>query len=48
MGVQVVLHQHDLARVREVDVGEIAQDLGVVDGRAARRAPHASGMTTST
>ena len=34
MRVQVVLRQDDLARAREVDIGEIAQDLGVVDGRA--------------
>jgi hypothetical protein len=32
--IQIVLHQHDLARAREVNIGEIAQDLGIVDGGA--------------
>lgn len=34
MRIQVVLNQHDLFSIREVDVGEIAQDFRKVDGGA--------------
>src|SRR4029450_12373437 len=32
--VQIVLNQHDLLGLREVYVGEITQDLRIVNGRA--------------
>ena len=37
MRVQVVLNQRDLLGLREVDVAQVAQDLGIVDGRAPLR-----------
>jgi hypothetical protein len=37
VGIQVVLNQHDLLGLGEVDVAEVAQNLGIVDGRATFR-----------
>ena len=35
MGIGVVLNQKDLFGILEVDVAQIAQDLGIGDGRAS-------------
>src|SRR5688572_33019084 len=36
VGIQIVLNQHDLFGIREVDVAQITQDICIVDGRAPR------------
>ncbi len=35
MGVEIVLHQHDLRRVGKMRVGQILEHLGVIDGGVA-------------
>jgi hypothetical protein len=35
VGVEVILHQHDLRRVGKMRVGQILERMGVIDGGAA-------------
>jgi len=37
VGVEIVLDEDDLLGIGEVDVGDLLQDMGVVDGGAVRR-----------